>query len=216
MKRILLAFLLGNALLKGYSQSTPLQKYEIAPADFEHVFLDMVGRNTCILSTAENGQYMGQTDSDNQVYGYGTFVNNDGSQRIGQYRSGRFIFGITINSDNAIVGGNDFYATYSLTTGRLEYIFKANEKQLIDGQGMSDYAFVSMNYNNGDRYVGEIYKGKRHGYGIYYYANGDYWYGQYYNDVRYGFGALFTANNKLFIGQWNIEDTPRLIPVKNK
>lgn len=216
MKRFLLAFLLGNALLKGAAQSTPLQKYEIAPADFEHVFLDMVARNPCSLTTTESGQYVGQTNDDKQVYGYGTFVNNDGSQRTGQYRNGRFIFGITINNDNAIVGGNDFYATYSLTTGRLEYIFKANEKQLIDGQGLYDYAFVSMNYNNGDRYVGEIYKGKRHGYGIYYYANGDYWYGQYRDDVRYGFGALFTAANQLFIGQWNIEDTPRLITVKSK
>ncbi len=216
MKRFLLLFLGAVALLRSQAQDTPLKKYEIAPADFEHVYLDMVARNPCRLTTSDNGQYIGQTDEESLIYGYGAYMNNDGSQRIGQYRNGKFMFGITVNNESAIVGSNDFYATYSLTTGRLEYIFKANEKQLIDGKGMYDYAFVSMNYKNGDRYVGEIYRGKRHGYGIYYYANGDYWYGQYRNDVRYGFGALFTTDNRLFIGQWNMEDTSRLITVRSK
>lgn len=216
MKRIALTLLLGGALMRTVAQTTPLPKYEIAPADFEHVYLDMVARNPCRLITSGSGQYVGQTDGDGLIYGYGLFVSNDGSQRIGQYRNGNFMFGITINNDNAVVGGNDFYASYSLTTGRLEYIFQANQKTVMSGETLYDYAFVSMNYKNGDRYVGEIYKGKRHGYGIYYYANGDFWYGQYRNDVRCGFGALFTADNHLSIGQWNIEDTPRLIPLKTK
>lgn len=203
-------------MLPAAAQHTPLQKYVIAPAGFDHVFLDHVEHYACCLASSEGGQYIGQTNDEGIIYGYGYFVSDNGNQRIGQFRKGQLLFGITMNDENVIVGDNDFYTVYSLSTGRMEYIFKANMKQLVSGERLYDYAFVSMNYNNGDRYVGEIYQGKRHGYGIYYYANGDFWYGQYNNDVRCGFGALFTVENRMVIGQWNIEDTPRVIHLKNK
>ena len=59
-----------------------------------------------------------------------------------------------------------------------------------------------MKYLNGDQYVGEVYKGKRHGFGIYYYADGDFWFGEYNNDVRVGYGALYTVGDGMFIGEW--------------
>ncbi len=198
------------------AQQTPLQKYEIPPAEYEHVYMDHVEYFDAALLNAENGQYIGQVDRDNHIYGYGSFISNDGNQRIGQFRKDEFMFGITLNNDNAIVGGNNFYAVYSLTTGLLLYVFKSEEKQLIDADGLSDYAFNSISYQNGDRYVGETYKGKRHGYGIYYYANGNYWYGQYRDGVRFGFGALFSMDNDMQIGYWKIEDTPRLVKVSNR
>ncbi len=213
--RTFFLLLLTAAALNIAAQSTPHLKYEIAPADFEHVFLDHVSPYKSRLLSTESGQYVGQTDRDGRIYGYGSFISNEGNQRIGQFRNGRLMFGITLTGENVTVGSSDFYASYSLTTGRLEYIFRANEKKLHDAQALYDYAFVSINYHNGDRYVGEIYRGKRHGYGIYYYANGDYWYGQYRDDVRCGFGAHFTTENSLLIGQWNIEDTPRLISIDN-
>lgn len=199
-----------------YAQRTPLEKYEIAPAAFEHVYLDKVGAFPVTLATSDKGQYVGQVDDNHVIYGYGAFINNDGGQRVGQFRKGDFIFGITLTDKSATVGSPQHYASYSMNTGRLEYVFRANEQQLMDTETQYDYAFVSISYKNGDRYIGEIYKGKRHGYGIYYYANGNYWYGQYKDDVRCGFGALFTVENKLVIGQWNIEDTPRVIEPKQE
>lgn len=196
------------------AQHTPLVKYEIAPAAFEHVYLDLVSYFPVSLATSDKGQYLGQVDGKHVIYGYGSFINNDGSQRVGQFRQGEFIFGITLTEKSATVGSPHHYASYSLSTGHLEYIFRANEQRLFDTQAQYDYAFVSITYKNGDRYIGEIYKGKRHGYGIYYYANGNYWYGQYKDDVRCGFGALFTVENKMAVGLWNIEDTPRVIELK--
>ncbi len=215
MRISFLLFVLATALTVG-AQHTPQQKYEVPPADFDHVYLDHVAANKAGLMSTENGQFIGQTDEDGLIYGYGAFLSNDGGQRIGQYRNGDLLFGITLTAENATVGSRDFYASYSLSTGQLEYIFQAQEKKLTDTGSLHEYAFVSINYRNGDRYVGEIYRGKRHGYGIYYYSNGDYWYGQYRDDVRCGFGALFTTANRLFIGQWNIEDTPRLISVRSR
>lgn len=216
LKKLLLFALISGTTLLTKAQQTPLQKYEIAPAHYEHVFLDKVEDYPSRLTTSDGGQYLGQTDDRIGIYGYGTFISNDGTQRTGQFRKGDFMFGITLTDKNATVGSKDFYATYDLATGKLEYIFKVHEKQLIDAEGFNDYAFVTQTYTNGDRYIGETYKGKRHGYGIYYYADGDYWYGQYKNDVRCGFGALFTTSNEMFIGEWNIEDIARLIIVTPK
>ncbi|MBO5181426.1 MAG: hypothetical protein J6B92_06020 [Paraprevotella sp.] len=210
------AFLCCLPTLGTKAQQTPLQKYEIPPAEYQHVYLDHVEYFNASLINSDNGQYVGQTDSDGHIYGYGSYISNEGNQRIGLFRKDEFMFGITLNNDNAIVGSNNHYAVYSLTTGELLYVFKSEEKQLVDAEGLGDYAFVSLSYRNGDRYVGETYKGKRHGYGVYYYANGSYWYGQYRDDVRYGFGAKFLVDNDMEIGFWKIEDTPRLIKVDNR
>lgn len=215
-KAFSLLFMLIFCTSAQWAQQTELLKYETIPVDFQHVYLDFVGDHACRLNTSDHGQYIGQTDYKGVIYGYGMFCNNDGSQIVGQFRNGQLLFGITMNGESAMVGSKNFYACYSLTTGRLQYVFKEKENKLYDMKTQYDYAFVSITYNNGDRYIGEIVRGKRHGYGIYYYANGDYWYGQYNNDIRNGFGAHFTTTNNLQIGQWKGEETPRLIAVKKK
>ena len=62
--------------------------------------------------------------------------------------------------------------------------------------------FKKITYSNGDAYYGELLKGSRHGYGIYYWANGDFWYGKYENGYRQGYGALFKVDRRLFSGKW--------------
>ena len=94
-------------------------------------------------------------------------------------------------------------------------MYRNREKLLIDGADLSQYQFMVLSYGNGDRYVGELMNGQRHGYGIYYYKNGRVWFGQYRNGVRQGFGALFLPENKLRIGSWNEEEEVRVIPLKN-
>ena len=65
---------------------------------------------------------------------------------------------------------------------------------------------MSLTYQNGDRYVGEIVNGKRDGYGIYYYAEGNYYYGQYKDNRRRGYGALFRTDNSISLQFWGPED----------
>lgn len=199
-----------------HAQHTPVEKYHIAPASFEEVFLDHVeffGSRTIDVS---DNQYLGQVDKDGHLYGYGMFINGDGSQIIGKFRNNKLLFGITIAQNSVAVGEPNFYASYSLSTGRIEYVFRANEKVLLDTHSLLEYGFVSMKYANGDQYVGEVYQRQRHGFGIYYYANGDFWFGEYDKDIRSGYGAYFSVEGDITIGQWEGEDEKRTIRVKKK
>lgn len=213
MKRhiLLLAFLLP---LCAQAQETLLQKYEHAPHAYQEVYLDMIENNLSQTITTASGQYVGQVDSKGILYGYGMFVNNDGSQMIGQFRNGRLLFGITLTGSRATVGNSDYYASYSLNTGYMEFIYRGAQKQSTNAEGLYDYAFVSQKFPNGDQYIGEIYKRQRHGYGIYYYANGAIWFGSYDNGVRKGYGVYIDPSNQLTIGNWDGEDIRRTIQVK--
>ena len=75
---------------------------------------------------------------------------------------------------------------------------------------------MSQDFANGDKFIGELYKGKRHGLGIYYYADGGLWYGCFNNDIRNGFGAWFKADNDLVIGLWDGEEERRCIFIPQK
>ncbi len=196
------------------AQKTPFEKYELAPEAFEHIFLDHVAHNASTLISSGENQYFGQVDRDGKFYGYGRYVMGDGTQIFGKFRNGELIFGIRLGKTSAIVGNAAFNCSYGLSTGRLEYVFHSNTRQLLDTQALSDYAFQRIIYANGDEYVGETYQGLRHGFGLYYYSNGDIWFGQYDRDIRNGFGATFSVDNHLNIGQWQAEDARREIYVK--
>ena len=216
MKRISILTLVLMSTVMGMAQKTPVEKYEIAPCGFEEVYLDGIQKYPSKIIDTTNGQYVGQVDPEDYLYGYGMFLGNDGTQITGKFRQGQLLFGITVAQQNAIVGSPTYYASYSLQTGRLEYIFRNNQKFALEGESLGDYAFVTMKYLNGDQYVGEVYKGKRHGFGIYYYADGDFWFGEYNNGVRVGYGALYTVGDGMFIGEWCGEDVKRIISVKRK
>lgn len=217
MKRILFIFLLSlQTLLQASAQHTPLLKYEVAPWSFEHVFIDMVQDYRSVLLDVNGGQYVGQADKYYALYGYGQYINNYGDIIIGKFRQGSLILGISIVKDNATVGSKDFYCSYNLTTGKLQYIAKRGNNEVIDSIDAEDYAFMSQTFENGDRYVGEFYKGKRHGQGIYYYATGGLWYGSFENDIRNGFGAWFKSDNDIVIGLWEGEDERRRIYIPLK
>lgn len=217
MKRIsLLLYLIIIVSTRGNAQKTPFEKYGICPPEMEHVFLDHVASYPSKIITMGENQYVGQVDKDGKLYGYGRYVKGDGTQIIGKFRDGQLIFGITLGKESAIVGNASFYSSYSLTTSKLEYVFLSNTRQLLDTKALGEYGFVSMRYSNGDQYIGEVFQGMRHGYGIYYYANGDFWFGQYNNDIRSGFGAYFHVEGGLEIGQWLGEDIKRLIYIKSK
>lgn len=198
------------------AQKTPFEKYEIPSTLMVDVILDYIKNFPSRMITNGADQYLGQTDPDGNIYGFGRFVRQDGTQIFGIFRNGELIQGITITHNAATVGSKTFYSSYGLSTGTLDYVFQAGNRQLYDTRQLSDYRFLSMSYGNGDQYMGEIYHGKRHGLGIYYYANGDIWFGQYTDNIRSGYGCLFSAENNLTIGTWNGEDQRRCIYVRMK
>lgn len=216
MKRINILFIALLSVMAVNAQRTPVEKYEIPPYGFEQVFLDGIEKNPSRILETMSGQYIGQVDTNNYLYGYGMFLGKDGTQVTGKFRQGKVLFGITMSQQNAIVGSPDFYVSYSLSTGQFEYIFRNNQKYIIEGGTQFDYRFGTVRYMNGDQYTGELYQGRRHGFGIYYYADGDFWFGEYNNDIRTGFGALYTMENGLFIGEWYGETVKRVISIKRK
>lgn len=199
--------------LDGYSQKPPVSRYEEIPEELYHLVLDHTALFPYMVYNSPEGTYRGQVSPDVEFYGFGNFKSGIYEQ-TGLYRKGKFIYGITTNKDYAIVGSNDYYAAYNLSTGKLEYIYRNKEKMLIDGSDFTEYQFMALNYSNGDRYVGELMNGQRHGYGLYYYKNGRIWFGQYRNGIRQGFGALFLPLDRLKIGVWNGEEEIRVIPIK--
>ena len=70
----------------------------------------------------------------------------------------------------------------------------------------SSYKFECIEYDNGNKYVGETKDGKRHGYGIFLWKNGDAWYGPWQNGVRNGYGMNLHYNGDITYGRW-INDT---------
>ena len=57
-------------------------------------------------------------------------------------------------------------------------------------------------YLNGDKYVGDILKSKRHGMGRYYYANGDMYEGEFRRDKFNGRGSIFFADGRRLIAEF--------------
>jgi hypothetical protein len=57
---------------------------------------------------------------------------------------------------------------------------------------------VSLLYDNGDRYEGDLLNGLRHGYGIYIWADGHKYAGEWLNNYRHGYGT-FVAFNSTFM-----------------
>lgn len=218
MKIKLLVCVMGLMLTPLFSvaQSTPLVKYEVAPWSYEHVFLDHVQDYPARLIDLGGGQYVGQTARNHSLYGYGQYINESGDLIIGKFREGELIQGISLGKENVTVGSRDFYCSYSLTTGEIQYIFRRGRRELQDTGNDKAYSFMSQTFPNGDRYVGELYQGKRHGLGIYYYASGGLWYGSFVNDIRSGFGAWFKVDNDMVIGLWEGEDERRRIYVPLK
>lgn len=212
---ILVCALLCGASALAQKVSVPA-RYDVAPEAYEHVYLDLVQDFRSMLIDVGEGQYVGQVDGHNILYGYGQFINNDGNTVIGKFRRGELLQGISLGKDNVTVGGKEHYCSYSLSTGRLEYIYDHGKVVTPDASWAADHTFMTMTFGNGDSYVGELYKGYRHGLGIYYYATGGLWYGGYANGIRSGFGAWFKPGNDMLIGQWDGEDERRSIYIPLK
>ena len=68
------------------------------------------------------GEYVG-TLIGHKFYGWGLFVSSSGIRSYGQYRDGKLLFGLLINSDVARVGSDGHYVMYDLVTGGIMLLF---------------------------------------------------------------------------------------------
>ena len=173
------------------------------------VFCDYVREHaeTNRISNAA-GEYVG-TLIDYKFYGWGLYLSTTGIQSYGQYRGGKLLFGLLINSDVVRVGSDEHYVIYDLATGEIVRLHTREgdmplEFPLVtspDGE-LSPYSFKRETYKNGDVYFGEFYNGRRHGYGVYQWANGDLWYGYYRGGYRDGYGMLVKTDHHVYYGKW--------------
>ncbi len=83
------------------------------------VFCDYVSNEsqTNHISNA-SGEYTG-TLIDDKLYGWGLFLSSSGVQSYGQYRNGKLMFGLLINSEVARVGTDEHHVMYNLVTGEI-------------------------------------------------------------------------------------------------
>ncbi len=65
-----------------------------------------------------------------------------------------------------------------------------------------EWAFKTINYDSGDKYVGETKKGKRCGWGLYIWENGTVWFGKWDNGKRNGIGKLIKPDGSYEDGTW--------------
>lgn len=173
------------------------------------VFCDYIESTASHKVLTEGGGRYVTTIVDGKMYGWGMIVAPDGTISLGQFRNGKSLFGISMSGDIAKVGGADNYVVYDLCSGGIIRLHSGQGGDLplgfpltSEGDDVSPYSFKKESYANGDYYVGELYNGKRHGYGIYYWANGDIWYGRYVDGYRNGYGMLIKADNRIFYGKW--------------
>ena len=59
-----------------------------------------------------------------------------------------------------------------------------------------------VNYENGEKYVGEMKNNKREGFGIFYYLNNVRYEGEWKNDKREGYGIIFLSNGSRYECEW--------------
>ena len=206
-KNIFLTLFMSVALpVTLHAQFARLDKYPQIPSQYDAAFVDYVKGFASGIAKTSYGQYFGQITRDKNIYGFGAYYTDQDGVVYGQYRLGNFLFGIKMGVSTAKVGSNEHYICYDLTTGDPLYIMKDGGKYSLPADYGKTYRFESLNYQNGDRYVGETVDGKRDGVGIYYYANGNYYYGRYKNNERLGFGAMFFTNNSITIQYWKSPD----------
>ena len=203
-KYIICLLLVFPALLKAQ-----VKLYDELCDPLQAVFCDYVREHsqTSRISNA-GGEYIG-TLIDYKFYGWGFFTSSSGIQSYGQYRNGKLLFGLLINSDVVRVGSDEHYVMYDLATSEIMRLH-TNEGNVpleyplvASPQGEpSPYTFKKETYKNGDVYFGEFYNGRRHGYGVYQWANGDLWYGNYRDGYRGGYGMLVKPDRRVYYGKW--------------
>lgn len=77
---------------------------------------------------------------------------------------------------------------------------------------LSNSLFVLFCCRNGDRYAGEYFGDKIHGFGVYHFANGHYYEGAWHEGRRQGIGAYIFRNGDRRCGEWDAGNLKHPLP----
>ena len=152
-----------------------------------------IGRSNYKLFAWDCGDsdlYCGWYDDKGNREGLGMYLWDDGCCYVGQWK-------------NHHRHGEGCYYDEN---GKLEYKGKYfNGKEVGDNSAYlwQELTFGVINYENGDKYVGELKDGKKHGQGLYLWINGDVWYGKWYGGKRDGYGIYISNSGNYSIGSWD-------------
>lgn len=188
------------------AQQVRLERYNTIPDEYDLVFIDHCKGFAGGIATTPTGQYFGQITPERSPYGFGAYYTDRDGVITGQFRDANFLFGIRLGTTTALVGSMTHYTCYDLTTGDPLYIQRDTVRYEPTPEFIARYKFQALNYQNGDRYVGETINNQRDGLGTYYYTNGNYYYGRYRNNRRNGFGAMFKSDNSITINYWRDDE----------
>ncbi len=169
----------------------------------------------------DNGYYLGDTNWSGERHGKGTYYWNNGDRYEGEWRDGQ------ANGKGTYCWGNgqwkgDHYegefrddkfhgkGTLYNPDGSIAYSGKWENNQKAQAVSSVSTALkkieapntVTLNLPNGDKYVGEIKDGKKHGRGIYYYANGNRYEGDFLNDKFHGTGTFYWFDGAKDVGSY--------------
>lgn len=181
-------------------------------------------RITTVTSKYNNGWYVGQKGEGGRN-GLGLYYWNDGTTYFGRWEKGdQEGMGIYICPDGYHVSNCDDGTIYVgewkndkkhgdgtvyNKNGKLIYYGKflwGKPTGKYPSQGSySEYTFDVINYNNGNKYVGEMKNGKRHGRGVFIWADGSgvIWYGRWSDGQRDGYGIeIYNAGKNYSTGKW--------------
>lgn len=198
----------------GYNEQKTLFKmvrsykpFYTAPSEIEQTNMhESVRNNTIEWGHSKKGiQLLRQVQND-QINGFCAEFKGD-NIKIGFSKNSKFTLYINIYEDNIIVqNGADNGVTYNRNSGK-PYILNRPYNYEIDAKEYPGQLFERTTYTNGNKYWGETYNGKRHGYGIYIWENGNMWFGPWKDGIRNGYGAYFDITaHTIQSGKWIGDD----------
>ena len=176
--------------------------------------------------TYDNGKYRGQLNSGRNGYG-AYWWKDDDDMFFGYYsggdREGMGIYLIGLEGRNVrYCDGCMYYVgNYSKNIkqgkgtcydkfGNLIYYGDFKDDKPVDDYPMTDkykaYKFECIEYDNGNKYVGETKDGKRHGRGIFLWKDGSSWYGRWEDGSRSGRGVYFPYTGSQTVGSWKADE----------
>jgi len=139
--------------------------------------------------------YFGNFDANGNMNGYSMYMapegynmsgNNNCNVFVGNFSSNKaYGKGTCYNEDGDLIYYGDF--SYGKATGTYP-----------SATSYPSYKFKTIDYSNGDKYVGETKDGNREGRGVYVWSNGNAWYGSWANDIRNGGGIFLSYDANLW------------------
>ena len=132
-----------------------------------------------------------------------------------QRYEGRSQYGVPDGSGTMIYANGDVYAGEWQNNSGFPYPHGTGTYTFADGTKFSGNWVAPGNlfglalkikngerYRDGERYIGVINSGKKHGVGRCYYVNGDYYHGEWDNEKRCGTGKYVLADGTVQEGLW--------------